>query len=527
MHRAKHEPAIFGDGANRICAVIAARTATEMHRQIAAALRETRTLELRLDWLANDAERARLLSWLARKRPRGATLIATCRRQMAGGEFRGDIAAELYWLTQARQAGCGWCDVAVETIRELPDQAVRQYPVPPHVLLSMHDFERTPARLLPIAGSVYSGVDAMKVATQANCLADSIRLLRVAASSKKAVVVPMGEIGLPARILALRAGSALAYAPVGAPTAPGQVGLREFKRLYSAHTLSKRSRVFGVIGNPIGHSLSPLLHNTGFRARNIDAVFLPFLVQRLPDFLGAIPELGIRGVSVTLPFKQALLKHVQECEPLAEKIGAINTITVSADGSLCGHNTDYLGVLRALERKLQLRGSRVLILGAGGAARAAAFALSGAGAHIFICARREAPAQALAHAVEGEALPRRALSQTSFDAIVNATPVGLHPNNDASPLDARELNCRIVMDMIYRPMNTALLQLAATKRITTVSGVEMFLAQGMAQWKLWIRRPAPEPAMRRAVLAALRAEERAASTSNVSNASRGTAGARP
>jgi shikimate 5-dehydrogenase len=168
--------------------------------------------------------------------------------------------------------------------------------------------------------------------------------------------------------------------------------------------------------------------------------------------------------------------------------------------------------LHALEEKLRLAKSRVLILGAGGSARAAAFALARAGATICICARREFAARELARAVEGGVIPRRALRSESFDAILNATPVGMHPRPAISPLTSRELHCRIVMDLIYRPERTRLLQLATQKRIGTVSGVEMFLAQGIAQWELWMKRRAPEKVMRRAVLGALRAEERGRSS---------------
>jgi shikimate 5-dehydrogenase len=163
-------------------------------------------------------------------------------------------------------------------------------------------------------------------------------------------------------------------------------------------------------------------------------------------------------------------------------------------------------VLRALERKFRIAGSRVLIFGAGGAARAAAFALARAGAAVTICARREEAARELARAVEGEAVPRRALRTEVFDAIVNATPVGMYPRAEISPLEARELHCRIVMDLIYRPERTKLLKMAASKGIATVSGVEMFVAQGVAQWELWMGQRAPAAAVRRAVVTALRTE---------------------
>jgi len=498
---------LFGNGLRRICAVAAAGTAAEMSKLVRVALRQTSTVELRLDWLASDAERARFLRWLGKRRLRNATFLATCRRREGGGKFAGGVDRQLYWLTQAREAGCQWCDLEVETLRKLPGQSVREYPVPPRILLSVHDFERTPDLPSRMDPPAHGAVDAVKIAAEARTIQDSVRLLRLARNSRNFVAVPMGEAGLPARILALREGSALAYAPVAAATAPGQVSLDEMKHLYRAHALSRRARVYGVIGDPIGHSLSPLLHNTGYVARRLDAVFLPFLVRQLADFLSAVPEFGIRGFSVTLPHKQTILKHLRECEPLAADIGAVNTVVVRRDGSLYGCNTDYLGVLRALEKKLPIKGSRALLFGAGGAARAAAFALSRAGANVAICARREKAAKELARAVGGEVLPRRALRTESFDAILNATPVGMHPHGGISPLASGELHCRIVMDLIYRPQRTQLLKLAAQKGIAAVSGVEMFLAQGFAQWRIWTQKRPPEASMRRAVLAALRAEE--------------------
>src|SRR5713226_2046364 len=440
---------LFGTGLRRICAVVAASTAAEMANLVRSALRQTSTVEFRLDWLSSDAERARFIAWLGNGQHRSATFIATCRRREGGGKFAGGVDRELYWLTQAREAGCQWCDLEVETLRKLPGQSVQEYPVPPRVLLSVHDFERTPDLPRSMNPPAHGGVDAVKIAAQARSIHDSVRLLRLARSSRNFVAVPMGEAGLPARILALREGSALSYAAVGAATAPGQVSLHEMKHLYRAHALTRRTRVYGVIGDPIAHSLSPLLHNTGFAARGVDAVYLPFLVRRLGDFLAAVSEFGIRGFSVTLPHKQTILKHLKECEPLAAEIGAVNTVIVRRDGSLYGCNTDYVGVLRALEKKLRLRGSRVLIFGAGGSARAVAFALKRTGAVVAICARREIAAKELARAVGGEVVPRRALRTEYFDALLNATPLGMHPHDGISPLAPGELHCRIVMDLIY------------------------------------------------------------------------------
>src|SRR2546428_8085282 len=276
---------LFGTGLRRICAVVAASTAAEMSKLVRSALRQTKTVELRLDWLNSDAERARFLAWLKKNKFRTATFLATCRRREGGGKLAGGMGRELYWLIQAGEAGCQWCDLELETLRKLPGQSVREYPVPPRVLLSVHDFERTPDLPRTMNPPTRGGVDAVKIAAEARSIRDSVRLLRLAHNSKNSVAVPMGETGLPARILALREGSALAYAAVAAATAPGQVSLDDMKHLYRAHALTRRTRVYGVIGEPVGHSLSPILHNTGFLARHVDAVYLPFLVHDLRDFL--------------------------------------------------------------------------------------------------------------------------------------------------------------------------------------------------------------------------------------------------
>lgn len=497
---------VFGTGRARVCAVIATPRAREFRKLVVLALKQTPTVELRLDWLVNDRERHASLHWLKRSAPRKAVFIATCRRRGGGGKFAGGAAEELFWLMKAKEAGCAWCDLEIETVKELRSKLPQGNALPRKVMLSIHDFRRTPGFKNKFK-SPHKNFAALKVAAMSRNLSDSVRLLKQIGNAKNVVAIPMGEVGLPGRILALREGSALAYAPLAAPTAPGQVSLDELLELYRVHELTRNTQVYGVIGNPISHSLSPLLHNTGYAAAGKDAVYLPFLVENLREFLQILPEFSVRGFSVTIPHKEKIVRHLGECDPLAEQIGAVNTVAVRRDGKLVGSNTDYVGVLRALERKIQLKGSRVVILGSGGAARATAFALAKADAEVLVCARRENAAKQLARAVHGTVLRRSALRTEKFDVLVNATPVGMHPHAGSSLLQAAELNCSLVLDLIYRPLHTKLLQLAAARRIRVVSGVEMFLAQGIAQWEFWMGSPAPEMAMRRAVLSALRSEE--------------------
>ncbi len=493
-------------GKDRVFGVVAAGTARKMISLIRLGLKSTRTLELRLDYLRDSRERTALLGWLGRKRPR-AVLIATCRSRQGGGLFRGGRKLQLQVLAHAARAGCRWCDVEIEAAKHISSGGLRSMLSPARVMVSHHDFRRTPRNLAGIAQQLQrAGGEIAKVAAHCHFVSDSVRICALPRGGHNVIAIPMGEIGLAGRILSLRAGSALAYAAVEQLTAPGQLSLEAMQHLYRAGQIRRQTRVYGVIGNPIGHSLSPLLHNTAFRARKYDAVFVPFLVRDLGDFVRCIQPFGIAGFAITIPHKESILRHLDDCDPLAARIGAVNTVVVRGEGRLYGYNTDYVGVLRSLERRIQLAGSRILLFGAGGAARAAAFALAQAGAIVCLSSRRPERARALARAVGAQAVVRAELRREYFDAIVNCTPVGMHPRG-GSPLQSAELNCRFVMDMVYRPRATELLRKARRRGIETISGVEMFLAQGLAQYEIWTGERAPESAVRRAVLAALEMEE--------------------
>ena len=502
---------------DRICASIGATTVREALRQFRWAVGpvgRARAVELRLDYLGSPEERAALLKWLSRQR-RLPTIIATCRGRRSGGRFAGTRQSELAVLAQAVQAGCRWCDVDVRTASQFKSADLRRALAPARVLISAHDFRRVPGRLEGWVRELERcGGHAIKIAAACRNFADAGRLLALTRGRRNVVVVPMGEQVLAARILALREGSALTYASVAEATGPGQLSLDALRRVYRLGSgrrrggmleMTRRTRVYGVIGDPIGHSLSPLLHNAAFAASGVDAVFVPFHVRDLRDFIASVGPLGIAGFSVTLPHKESILRYLDDCDPLAADVGAVNTVSVRS-GRLYGYNTDYVGVRGSIERHVPLASSRVVLFGAGGSARAAAFALAQAGAAVTVCARRPARARALARAVGGEVIDRGALRRESFDVIVNCTPVGMYPGR-GSPLKASELRCRVVMDLIYRPRKTGLLRLAERRGVATISGVEMFLLQGAAQYEIWTGLRAPVAAMRRALNGALDAEE--------------------
>jgi 3-dehydroquinate dehydratase/shikimate dehydrogenase len=348
-----------------------------------------------------------------------------------------------------------------------------------------------------------------KVVSTAHTLADNLEVLRLIedrSAETHVVGIAMGEEGLASRVLGLRAGAAFTFAAPdeGAETAPGQPTARIMRDLYRVEHLDHATRIFGVAGDPISHSLSPLMHNTAFRRENVDAVMLPLRVRALDDLLTLTRELPLSGVAITMPLKQQVLPHLANMDPLTARIGACNTLRTGADGKLYGFNTDVAGVVRPLEKRMQLKGARILVVGAGGAARAAVFGLVAQGAEVLVTNRTHETAVALAKQAKAKAIKKEQLAKSHFDALINTTPCGMTGVKQALPIHENELNAALVFDMVYTPLETPLLKLARERGIPTISGVEMFVQQGARQFEIWTGKPAPEAEMLHVVELALR-----------------------
>lgn len=266
------------------------------------------------------------------------------------------------------------------------------------------------------------------------------------------------------------------------------------------------TKLYGIIGNPVGHSLSPAMHNAAFAALGENRVYLPFPVQDVQAALAGLKALGIEGVSVTIPHKETVIPCLDRIDPVALAIGAVNTIEVRREGEetvLCGSNTDWLGANRALEGEMELPGARVVVLGAGGSARAIGFGLKEAGADIILCSRTASKGKALASDLACPWFPLAEIAKLQGDALINATSVGMSPRPDASPAPFEILRSfRVVMDIVYAPLRTRLLREAEQAGCRTVSGLEMLLYQGAAQFELWTGLAAPVEVMRAALLGA-------------------------
>ncbi len=254
--------------------------------------------------------------------------------------------------------------------------------------------------------------------------------------------------------------------------------------------------VHGIIGKPVAHSLSPAMHNSAFAALGMNRVYVAFEVSDLPRAVAGIRGLGLAGLSVTIPHKEAIIPHLDEVEPVAAAIGAVNTV-VCRGGRLVGHNTDWTGANRALAREMELAGSRVVLIGAGGAARAIGFGLIEAGAGVVVANRGRERGEALARDLGCGFVPLEEMEDVSGDALVNATSVGMEPDVEKCPVPAAAVKrFPVVMDIVYAPVRTRLLAEAEAAGCRVVNGLEMLLYQGMAQFELWTGEKAPEEVMR-------------------------------
>jgi 3-dehydroquinate dehydratase/shikimate dehydrogenase len=265
--------------------------------------------------------------------------------------------------------------------------------------------------------------------------------------------------------------------------------------------------VYGVVGDPISHSLSPAIMNAALRRENVNGVFLPLQTKSMKDLLACVREIPIYGLAITMPYKEGILPYLDNTDPFTAKIGACNTVVRSQDGKLYGFNTDTSGVVRPLEQRLPLNDARILVLGAGGAARAAVFGLKERGAQVSILNRSLPAAQKLARQAKARVVKRADLKKLDFDVIINATPVGMG-NTRESPLNTDEIKAQLVFDMVYDPAETRLLQLAKERGAQIIAGSEMFVHQAARQFEIWTGKPAPREDMLRIVQTAL--EQRAA-----------------
>jgi 3-dehydroquinate dehydratase / shikimate dehydrogenase len=494
----------------KVCVAVTGANAEEMVGKAEAIGRENPFIELRLDYLPRPNLALPKIKEFTETHPYVA-VIATCRRQASGGKFRGPIASQIELLGKAAEAGCQLVDIEIQTAVRLKPAQLEKLRSKAAVVLSFHDFRHTQKLEETLKKMTAHPADFYKIVGTAASLYDNVTMMKFLERHQDAhsvVGLCMGEQGIISRVLGARAGSAFTFGALtdDEKTAPGQVTAQELRSTYRIEQVDAATKVYGVAGDPVSHSLSPAIMNAALRRENVNGVFLALHAKSLKDLLACVRDIPIHGLSITMPYKQSILSHLDNTDPYTAKIGACNTVVRSQDGKLYGFNTDTSGVVRPLEQRITLTDSKILVLGAGGAARAAVFGLKDRGAQLFVLNRNLEAAHKLSRQAKARTIKRPDLKRMDFDVIINATPVGMG-NVRESPLDADEIKAKYVFDMIYDPAETRLLQMARERGCEVIAGSEMFVHQAARQFEIWTGKPAPREDMLRIVSLAL--QERA------------------
>jgi shikimate dehydrogenase len=386
------------------------------------------------------------------------------------------------------------------------------------VIISYHDFRKTPSfkTLKDIFhDSMESGASVAKIVTLARSPEDNFTVLSLipyARNMRKDIIAfCMGEEGRESRVIAPLIGSYLSFASLneGLASAPGQLTVGEMENVLNIAgrgvfrrgklSVHPNAKIFGLLGNPVKQSLSPLMHDAALRKMKIAGKYLPFCIQDIASALRGIRGIGIRGAGVTMPYKVDVMQHLDEVDDDAHKIGAVNTI-VNDNGRLKGLNTDWIGLVQSLKEFMDIKGRVFAILGAGGTARAAVFGIKREGGIPVIVNRNVAKGEGLAKEWACPFYPLSELDRVKADCLINTTPVGMMPNTGESPVSGAILvNYRWVMDVIYNPLKTRLMRDAEEAGCIIISGIGMFVHQGAEQIRLWTGQEAPRDLMKQVV----------------------------
>jgi len=456
----------------KVCLALSADTVEDMLATAESMAQDNPFIEFRLDYLKQPlAALPKIHRFL--ETHQYVTAIGTCRRADNGGKFKGSLASQLDVLTKAHAAGCQIVDLELQSALKSKPEAIARLRSRAGLILSFHDFRATRNLDETLEKMLKVPADFYKVVTTATTISDNVAMMKFlqTQSDKHALIgLCMGEQGIISRVLSVRAGSAFTFGAVSADlkTAPGQVSASDLRSIYRIDQVDAATRIYGVAGDPIEHTLSPVIMNAALRRENVNGVYLPLHAKTLKDLIHCVREIPLHGLSITMPYKQAILPHLDNTDAHTTKIGACNTVVRGQDGKLYGFNTDIAGIIRPLEQRLSIASAKVLVLGAGGAARAAVFGLKERGAEVWILNRTSLKAQKLARQAKARTLKRADLRKIAFDVIINATSVGMGNPRDC-PLKDEEIQARVVFDMVYDPVETHLLQVARAKGIGDVA----------------------------------------------------------
>jgi 3-dehydroquinate dehydratase / shikimate dehydrogenase len=487
-----------------ICIPILARTTQDALDTMASLSELADLFELRVDAM-DECDLPNILT--ARAKP----LIVTNRVANEGGFKEQDEGERLAVLTEAFKLGADYVDVELASLPALEPLMPPATRGRTQLIVSFHDTEGMPDDLAEMARAIEATrADVVKVVGTALRPEDNLKVFEaLRAVGKPTIGLAMGEHGQLSRVLAGKFGALLTFASAetGAESAPGQITVQEMRHLYRANRVGPETMVYAVMGNPVEHSLSPAIHNAAFQAEGLDAVYVRLKVEENPAaVVAALEAIPVDGYSVTIPHKEDVMAACREIDSTSRKMRAVNTL-VRRDNAYHATNTDVTSAMKVLAAALgtdDLAGKRALVVGAGGVGRAYVHGLVSRGAEVRVTDIDADRRNAVATEAGATAIAPDAVGETEVDILMNATPIGMWPKTDASPVNATILRPEmVVFDAVYNPQETQLLSDAAATGATTISGVEQFIGQAVEQFELWTGRPAPVAIMRQVVLDAL------------------------
>lgn len=437
-------------------------------------------------------------------RVRSKPLIFTARAASEGGRMKDDDPKRHALLLEAARRGYDYVDVEYRSgFFDIMTEKAGQ-----GLIVSFHDMTGTPQDLETLyQGMCKTGADVVKIVVSPRSMTDVGHLMelvrRHAGSKPPLIAIALGPLGAISRIVGPKYGAPFVYASTGRghEAAAGQIPAEEMDTIYGVKAINSETKVYGLVGGDVLRSLSPAIHNRGFSEAGLDAAFVPLQTDSLSAFFEAFPHLGLSGFSVTRPYKVEIVGHMHAVDATVAQCGSVNTVVVHETGQLHGTSTDGLGVVTPLRKRGEIRGKSVIVLGAGGAARAAAMALEERGARVRILARNREKAVEVGSQVGCAAGDLSVLRNAEWDILINATPVGGSSMAEQTLVPQALLKKgATVFDMNYDPLETRLLREAAQAGCTVISGFEMLLAQAAAQFEVWTGSEAPITAMRSAAL---------------------------
>jgi 3-dehydroquinate dehydratase / shikimate dehydrogenase len=508
-----------------ICVPLCRATEGELLNALLSAVEVADLVELRLDCL-DPAQLEQVISaFPVLADAAGVSLIITLRAMEEGGQNSlGRNQRIAFWSTIATFCGpaAGTAqflfDVEADLLFDRSHQSLWDSLGWDRIICSYHDFNGGADALLDTYDRLSESLArVLKIAVTVTDAAEAAAVFetldRARKEKREIIAIAMGEAGISTRVLGPSRGAFLTYAPLGSEgsTAPGQITVDSLQSLYRVGSINEQTKVAGLIGSPVRHSLSPVMHNAGFKTLRLDAVYLPFEVSNVDGFFekvigkNRVVDWPLLGFSVTAPHKSAVVKYMDWLDPIAGATGAVNTIVLKGD-ELRGYNTDVAGFIEPLKKRMpQLAGLRVAVLGAGGAARSVTWALKQEGAEVVVYARRLEKARLLGEEFGVDSMPMSGATFAGFDIVVNTTPLGTAGagNGELSVTREQMAGVDLAYDVVFNPIETVFLKRASEAGCIVIGGLEMLIAQALNQMELWTGRRPPEELYRAAAMRGL------------------------